>query len=414
MHGLSWPQLRNLFLFAHRRLQEVRLPQVAGSLTFTTVLALVPMLTIALAVLTAFPLFANFQHSLEIYFAQNLMPKTISATVMSNLSQFATKATRLSAVGGIALLVTALATMAMIDKTFNEIWKVRNPRPWVQRFVVYWAIISLGPLLIGISISASSFVFSATGDVVKAMPLLGLIFYTLLSIAFTMGAYTLLYSLVPNRPIAWRDAMWGGLFAALAFEIAKRLFAYFIKQFPTYTVIYGALAALPLFLLWIYLTWLITLFGAVVVAALPVVKYERWWHVPVAGSIYEDAMAVMRCMVLANRSDGLATVDVRSIRHQTRFGEDEIRGILEKMADLGWVAKLTPEPIKKRSRFWWRKDLVGAEKWVLIMNPAALSLADVYRVFVFDTDRDSHLANKVHQVLAEGMSESLLDYFMLD
>ena len=145
MRGISWPKLRNLFSFASQRLQEVRVPEVAGSLTFTTVLALVPILTIALAIMTAFPLFDNFKVSLEAYFIQTLMPKGISNTILGYLTQFATKATRLSAVGGVVLILTAVMTLAMIDKTFNEIWKVKRKRPLRQRVIVYWAIVTLGP-----------------------------------------------------------------------------------------------------------------------------------------------------------------------------------------------------------------------------------------------------------------------------
>nr|WP_315469057.1 YihY family inner membrane protein [uncultured Undibacterium sp.] len=412
MRGLSWAQLKNLFQFANRRLQEVRLPQVAGSLTFTTVLALVPILTIGLAILTAFPLFTDFKVSLEAYFTQSLMPKQISSTVMGYLTQFATKATRLSAVGGVVLMMTALATMAMIDKTFNQIWQVKRSRPLVQRVVVYWAIVTLGPLLIGISMSATSSLFTATSGLMKTVPLLGTIFYTLVSIAFTTGAYTLLYLTVPNRPIDWRDAAWGGVFAAIAFEIAKRLFAVFIKQFPTYTVIYGALAAVPIFLIWIYLSWLITLIGAVIAASLPVVKFERWWHVPEQGSAFEDAMSVLRILAEARSASTDAAVGVLQIRSKTRFGVDEIEGLLEKMLEVGWVARLANDgPVKVRS--WWHKHDAGAERWVLIMNPAAFCLADVYRLFVFDTKVNSPLANQVHKVIGEGMSESLFEYFGL-
>ena len=412
MRGLSWIQIRNLFHFAHRRLQEVRLPQVAGSLTFTTVLALVPVLTIALAILTAFPLFTDFKTSLEAYFTQSLMPKSISTSILGYLTQFATKATRLSAVGGVALMFTAVATMAMIDRTFNQIWQVKRSRPLAQRVVVYWAIVTLGPVLIGISISATSFLFTATTDVTKSVPMLGAIFYTLFSIALTTGAYTLLYLVVPNRPVDWRDAAWGGLIAAVVFEIAKRLFAVFIKQFPTYTVIYGALAAIPIFLIWIYLSWLITLIGAVITASLPVVKHERWWHVPVAGSAFEDAIAVLRVLVLARDSDANAAVDTLSIRSRTRFGIDEIEGILTKMLELGWVGRVVAEtPTTARRRLWSKTDS-RADRWILIMNPAALSLADVYRLFVFDTRSNSALARQVHLVLEQGLNESLHDYFL--
>src|SRR5215213_2649604 len=157
--GLSWPQVRDLFRFVGRRLDEERLPQVAGSLTFTTVLALVPVLTIALAIFTTFPLFKTFRTALEAYFIQSLMPKGIANTILGYLNQFASQARRLSAVGAVVLIATAIAMLAMVDRTFNRIWSVRTARPFTQRILVYWATVTLGPLLIGISITVTSYLF---------------------------------------------------------------------------------------------------------------------------------------------------------------------------------------------------------------------------------------------------------------
>src|SRR5690606_26244056 len=250
---LSWPQMRDLFRFAGRRLAEEQLPQVAGSLTFTTVLALVPVLTIAFAIFTTFPLFNTFRASLEAYFVQNLMPKGIANTILGYLTQFSNKATRLSAFGAAALIGTAVAMMLMIDRVFNQIWRVRTKRPIAQRIVVYWAIVSLGPLLIGASITLTSFLFTMTNGVVRNVPFLGSVFFTSVSILLTTVAFASLYIVVPNKVVEWRDAVAGGLLAALAFEVVKRLFAVFIVKVPTYTVVYGAVAAFPIFLLWVYL-----------------------------------------------------------------------------------------------------------------------------------------------------------------
>jgi membrane protein len=412
MRGISWPQIRNLFWFALGRLKEGRLPQVAGSLTFTTVLALVPIITIALAIFTAFPLFNNFRTSLEAYFVQNLMPKGISNTVLGYLTQFATKATRLSAVGGVALIVTAVTTLSMIDRSFNQIWHVKRSRPAVQRILVYWAIVTLGPLLIGVSLTATSYLFSATSGVVGAVPFLGAVFYTLVSVSFTTGAFALLYISVPNRTVDWRDAMWGGLFAAIAFEISKRLFAVFISRFPTYTMIYGALAAVPIFLIWIYMSWLITLIGAVIAASLPIVKFERWWHVPTPGSAFEDAVAVLKVLIRARNSRGGAIVDVASIRIQTRFGLDEIEGLLEKMLEAEWVARVMPDLSGTAKKTWLNKFDVGGECWIFTADPASLKLSDVYRLFVFDIAKASPLRNLVGRVIDEGLRENLQDYCM--
>ncbi len=388
------------------------MPQVAGSLTFTTVLALVPILTIALSLFTAFPLFNSFRLSLEAYFVQSLMPKGISATVLGYLTQFATKATRLSAFGGVALIVTAVATMSMIDRSFNQIWYVKRSRPLFQRILVYWAIVTLGPLLIGVSLSVTSYLFSATSGVVGSVPFLGDVFYTFVSVFFTTGAFSLLYLSVPNRTVDWRDAAWGGLFAAVAFEISKRLFAIFVMRFPTYTAVYGALAAVPIFLIWIYLSWLITLIGAVIAASLPIVKFERWWYVPSPGSAFEDAVAVLKILVHARSDSVSAAVDVASIRIQTRFGLDEIEGLLEQMLEVGWVARTMPEFRPSLTQKWWKKADVGGDHWILATNPANLKLSDVYRLFVFGVAKKSELRNIVGQMIDEGLHEDLQTYFL--
>ena len=412
LRGLSWPDVRNLFRFALRRLEEERLPQVAGSLTFTAVLALVPILTIALAIFTTFPLFNTFRTSLEAYFTQSLMPKAVANTVLGYLTLFATKATRLSAVGAIALIVTAVAMMAMIERAFNQIWRVRTARPFAQRMLVYWAIITLGPLLIGISISLTSYLFAATSGVVSGVPLLGAMFYTAVSILLTTGAFTLLYVAVPNRLVDWRDAAWGGLLAALAFEVAKRLFAIFIARFPTYAMIYGALAAMPIFLVWIYLSWLITLVGAVLAAALPIVKYERWWHVPAPGSVFVDAMAIIRVLYQARSFDACAAVDAAVIRNRTRLGFDEIESLLQTMLDAGWVARIKSESTR-RIRFGQRLS-EGLDRWTLLANPERLTLADVYRQFVFKTSGESVLAQRVETAVEMGLNENLAAHFDAD
>ena len=406
---LSLPQIRHLFRFAARRLDEERLPQVAGSLTFTTVLALVPILTIALAIFTTFPLFNSSRASLESYFVQNLMPQEIANTILGYLTQFSSKATSLSAVGAVALIVTAVMMMLMIDRVFNQIWRVKTTRPITQRILVYWAIVTLGPLLIGASITLTSYVFTETNGVFRnSIPFSDGVLYSTISILLTTVAFTLLYIVVPNRLVEWRDALCGGLLAAIAFEVVKRLFAVFVVQVPTYTVVYGAVAAFPIFLVWIYLGWLITLGGAVVTAALPIVKYERWWHVPQPGSAFVDAMALLMVLYEARTSANSAVVDSKLLRDKTRLGFDESEVLLEKMLDAGWVGRIKAEGPR---RIQWSKRITeGLDNWTLLANPQQLTLADVYRVFVFDAVGDSHLEQQVETAVEQGLNVSLSDH----
>jgi membrane protein len=429
VRGLTWAEVRDLVRFARRRLKEEKLPQAAGSLTFTTTLALVPLLTIVLAIFTTFPIFGQFRSALDNYFVQSLMPKAIANTISSNLTQFASKATRLSALGAVALLVTSTAMMNMIERAFNQIWRVRRPRPLVQRVMIYWALVTLGPLAFGLSLTLTSQLFLATGGLANAVPFVGAILTTLVSVALTTGAYTFLYMTVPNRYVDWRDAVWGGLVAALAFEVAKRMFGLFIKQFPTYAIIYGALAALPLFLLWLYLSWLITLVGAVLAAALPVVKYERWWYEPVPGGAFVDAMAILKVLYGATQATGTALVSSAAIRAHTRIGYDEMTTLLEQMVTEGWVGRLQSD-VSARAR-WGVGARESADQWVLLVDTSKVRLADVYRLFVFggagaeaaaaadaaaaplsplalDT---AELARQVEAAVERGLEQTLVEHF---
>jgi membrane protein len=221
--------------------------------------------------------------------------------------------------------------------------------------------------------------------------------------------------------------MWGGLVAAIAFEVAKRLFAMFIRQFPSYAVIYGALAALPLFLTWIYLSWMITLVGALLTAALPVVKYERWWYKPVPGGAFVDAMAILKVLHGSARINDTALVSSATIRAHTRFGYDEMTSLLERMLAAGWVGRVQAD-MTRRSR--WGKGVVeNADNWVLLANVDKLRLADVYRMFVFkgvavdvakpvDLERQSPLrldtgalGRQVELAVEGGLDQSLAEHF---
>ena len=407
--GKRWARLVDLLRFAWRRLDEEQLPQVAGSLTFNTVLSLVPVLTIALAIFTTFPIFETFRNSLQAYFLQILIPHSISSTINDYLGMFAAKASRLSAVGAIALLITTAATMALVDRTFNNIWRVKTKRSWIKSLAAYWTIVTLGPLLIGVSITVTSHLLRATDWVVMGLPFLAAFLYTGLSVALTTAAFTLLYTVIPNRFVDWRDAAWGGFIAAIAFEIAKRIFAIFLSHFNSYTMIYGALAALPIFLIWVYVTWFIILVCAVIAAALPVVRYERWWHVPTPGSAFVDSMAVLKILVESRVQGASAAVDAPMIREHTRLGFEESERLLDAMLEAGWVGRIKIEAPRKSK--WGKRFNEGLDSWTLLANPAVLTVADVYRLFVFHAAGNLKLSQQVEGAVEQGLNQTLADHF---
>jgi membrane protein len=199
------------------------------------------------------------------------------------------------------------------------------------------------------------------------------------------------------------------LLAGIAFEVAKRLFAVYVTKIPTYTVIYGALAAVPIFLVWIYLFWLITLVGALVAAALPIVKYERWWHVPTPGSAFVDAMMVLRVLYDARTSGASAAVDASMIRSSTRLGFDESESLLQTMFDAGWVGRIKTDLPRRFN--WGKRITVGMDCWTLLINPQQLMVADVYRMFAFNVTSNMGLARQVEGAIEQGLNQTLARQF---
>ncbi len=407
--GWSRVQVRDLLRFARRRLKEERISEVAASLTFTTVLALVPVLTIAFAIFTTFPLFTTFRDSLEAYFVQILMPKGISNTLLDYLSQFAAKASRLSAFGAVFLIVTAIMMFGTVDRTMNQIWRVDETRPFLQRMIIYWAVMTMGPLLLGASLSFASELSPLMSMLGRDAQLLRTTLMVGVSVALSTLAFSFIYLTVPNRVVDWRDAVIGALVAAIAFEIMRRLFTYFIAQGPnsSYKVVYGALAAVPIFLIWVYLFWLITLVGAVIAAALPVVKYERWWHRPAPGGEFLDAMSVLNVLTDARASSG--AVDALRLRERTRLGFEESERLLQRMLNVGWVGRIRAE----RSSGWrfGRRTRLKQDRWVLLANPDKLTVAEVYHLFAFAPAPQSPLARQVEGVIALGLSSPIAAFF---
>lgn len=244
--------------------------QTAGSLTFTTLLALVPLLTVVLWLSSTFPVFERAVDALERNMVAQLLPEGAgSARVTGQIAVFADNAARLGAIGLGFLVVIALMLMLTVEDVLNRIFAVARKRGLLRRLLVYGALLALGPVLIGASLSMTSYVVGASLGWLDldahARMILGL-----LPFAFTCVALTLLYLVVPYRRVDAGHALLGGLFAAAVFELAKRGFALFVTQFPTYTLIYGAFAAVPIFLLWVYVSWLVVLVGATLTAQLTI------------------------------------------------------------------------------------------------------------------------------------------------
>ncbi|MFC5698139.1 virulence factor BrkB family protein [Pseudomonas sp. GCM10022186] len=244
----------------------------AAALTYTSLFAVVPMMTVTFTMLSAIPAFQGTGEQIQSFIFRNFVPST-GETLQEYLRGFTVQARHLTWVGVGLLVVTAFMMLVTIEKAFNTIWRVRQPRRGVSSFLLYWAILSLGPLLLGAGFAVSTYItslslISGPDALYGAKTLLGVM--PLLS---SIAAFTLIYAAVPNARVPVRHAVVGGVFTALLFEAAKALFGLYVSFFPGYQLIYGAFATVPLFLLWIYLSWVIVLFGAELVCNL-----STPWH----------------------------------------------------------------------------------------------------------------------------------------
>lgn len=268
----------SFLLFALRRFAADRMSQAAGALTFSTLLAIVPLLVIAFSILAGFPAFDSFKKQILDTLLGSLIPD-VGADVRTYLSDFTDGASNLTSVGVVALAVTAIMLLSTIEATLNRIWKIDRPRPFVSRLLIFWAILTIGPLLVGASFSLTSdglaTVRAWQGDLtqvkVLSLPLAAL--KNLLAILAQSVAFTLLFVLVPARTVRLRDAAIGGIFAGLGFQLLRWGFDTFLTSGSTYATIYGAVAVIPIFLIWVYLSWTVVILGAVLAASFP-----TWWQ----------------------------------------------------------------------------------------------------------------------------------------
>ncbi|MEH6649362.1 MAG: YihY family inner membrane protein [Motiliproteus sp.] len=247
----------------------------AAALTYTTLFAVVPMMTVTYAMLASVPSFQGLGPQLETMIFDNFVPST-GAAVKDYISGFAGQARNLTGLGIVLLIVTAYLMLRSIERTFNRIWQVREQRQRVASFLLYWAVLSLGPVLLGLGLVLSSYVMSlplisGASVVVDSREWL----LKLLPLLLSCSAFTLLYAAVPNCHVPFRHALAGGCICALLFEGAKHAFAMFVALSPSYHLIYGAFAAVPLFLVWIYISWLIVLLGAEFVRALTCYDFNQ-------------------------------------------------------------------------------------------------------------------------------------------
>ena len=356
--------LLSFLRFVWKRFSEGRCTEAAASLTFTTLLSLVPLVTIALSVIAAFPVFADMSAQFKAFMLANLVPTSAAKVISVYMVQFSENAARLTALGFVFLALAAFVLMHTINAAFNDIWHVSKRRPLLRRLVIYWVVLTVGPLLVGGSLSVTSYLASVSLGLAKHAPLLAMLVLNMIPLLLTTAALALLYQTLPNRQVPWKHAWIGAVAAGAVFELMKnKLFAAYIVHFASYQLVYGAFASLPVFLLWIYASWVVVLAGAVLAASLSYWQGGAWQAERRLGQRFYHALSMLQ--VLQRNQQTGDVVPSRQLASQLRLATDEVEAVLDELDAANWAHR------------------VAGGGWVLTKSLQQIKVIEVYRRFVF-------------------------------
>ncbi|EPI7477249.1 YihY family inner membrane protein [Neisseria gonorrhoeae] len=358
--GLADNKICAFAWFVIRRFSEERVPQAAASMTFTTLLALVPVLTVMVAVASIFPVFDRWSDSFVSFVNQTIVPQGADM-VFDYIDAFRDQANRLTAIGSVMLVVTSLMLIRTIDNAFNHIWRVNTQRPWMMQFLVYWALLTSGPLSLGVGISfmvgsvQDSVLSSGAQQWADALK-------TAARLAFMTVLLWGLYRFVPNRFVPARQAFVGALITAFCLETARFLFTWYMGNFDGYRSIYGAFAAVPFFLLWLNLLWTLVLGGAVLTSSLSYWQGEAFRRGFDSRGRFDDVLKILLLLDAAQK-EGKA-LPVPEFRRHINMGYDELGELLEKLARYGYTYS-------------------GRQGWVLKTGADSIELSELFKLFVY-------------------------------
>lgn len=360
LQGLADNKICAFAWFVVRRFDEERVPQAAASMTFTTLLALVPVLTVMVAVASIFPVFDRWSDSFVSFVNQTIVPQGADM-VFDYIDAFRDQANRLTAIGSVMLVVTSLMLIRTIDNAFNHIWRVNTQRPWMMQFLVYWALLTFGPLSLGVGISfmvgsvQDSVLSSGAQQWADALK-------TAARLAFMTVLLWGLYRFVPNRFVPARQAFVGALITAFCLETARFLFTWYMGNFDGYRSIYGAFAAVPFFLLWLNLLWTLLLGGAVLTSSLSYWQGEAFRRGFDSRGRFDDVLKILLLLDAAQKEG--RTLSVQEFRRHINMGYDELGELLEKLARHGYIYS-------------------GRQGWVLKTGADSIELNELFKLFVY-------------------------------
>ena len=287
---------------------------VAGSLTYTSLLALVPLFTVTLVLTSHIAVIHDLIFEVRAFALKNLVPDVGGRVVTVYMEQFAQNAAKLTIIGLLIIVGTAVALMFTIDTAFNDIWRTRRRRSWWKRLAGYLAVLAVGPMLIGASLTLTSYLVHWSRKLDRMLPSLDDWLPQLIPFALTTLALAIAYRVMPARHVPIRHALAGGLFAGLLFEIVKHLFVVYIMRVPTYSVVYGAFASVPIFLFWLFCCWMVVLIGAEMAATLSYFGHAGETSIPRDqwAQSRNDAIRLLDALAGSESERGLAALRVRA------------------------------------------------------------------------------------------------------
>jgi membrane protein len=356
---LWYERTQSFGLFLWRRFVEDRCFETAAVLAYGTLFAAVPLTAAVLGILSAFPLFERWNDTLTSFLFTHFVPEAARA-VEGYLRQFADNVSRLTAAGVLVLLFSALLIMNSVEEVFNRIWRVRASRPGGARFLVYWTTLTLGPILAVSSIALSSWLLQSPWVVGSGLSAAADSLARLLPVLIEIAGFSLAYALVPNRPVAWRHALAGGLLATILFELAKSGMGWYVKQVPSNEQIYGAVALLPLFLIWIYLCWVVVLLGASLTASLSAFRFQpASQRLPPQARWLAALRLLLRFDAAQQRGHSHSLQQLREL--EPAIEDDTLMALLDQLTAAGLL----------------HRDEAGS--WLLPRSAEHILLADIYR-----------------------------------
>lgn len=351
--------------------------QLSGSLAFTTILSIVPAITVAFTIFSALPGFKEFSAAINRFLTESLLPERITRSVLAHIDAFTQNAAGLTTLGLIGIVASALILVGTIERAFDKIWRVQRPRAPGLRVVIYWGVMTLGPILVGASLWMSSYLVQQSAGLAGHLSVLATVLATGAPLLIMVAAFSLLYALGPGRYVEPKHAVIGGVVAAVLFELAKYGFAVYVTEIAAQTL-YGTFAVVPIFLLWIYLSWVVAIIGAEIAALVPDFGYLR----PdgrASTPALDDLLPVLQAL-LGSQRHGRA-FGTRQLAREAGMDSDQAELLLERLARSGWVV---------------RDD---SARWALAFDPNHVTIAQITRALA--SRRNVQAAGSVGDLLDE-------------